>query len=116
MFDSLKSLSQLGPLMARAKEMQAKMAEVQQKLGTIRADGTAAGGLISVTANGHMEIIHVHFSADAARLDAAVLADLTRSAVNEALANVRNLVQREMQGVAGDVDLSGFQKMMGMPS
>ena len=114
MFDSLKSLSQLGPLMARAREMQSKMAEVQQKLGTIQADGSAAGGMISVTANGHMEITSVRFSAGATELDAAVLADLTRAAVNEALANVRNIVQREMQAVAGDVDMSGLQKMIGM--
>ena len=45
-----------------------------------------------------------------------VLADLTRSAVNDALVNVRNRVQQEMRGVAGDMDLSGIQKMMGMPS
>ena len=116
MFDSLKSLSQLGPLMARAKEMQIKMAEVQQKLGTMRAHGAAADGMITVTANGHMEIVNIRFSDDAPRQDASVLADLTRTAVNEALANARRMVQQEMQGVAGDVDLSGLQKMMGMPS
>ncbi|MGC8625359.1 MAG: YbaB/EbfC family nucleoid-associated protein [Phycisphaerae bacterium] len=116
MFDSLKSLSQLGPLMAQAREMQAKMVEVQQKLCTIRADGSAADGLITVTANGLMEIVDIRFSPDASRQDAAVLADLTRAAVNQALANVRMLVQREMQSVTGDADLSGLQKMIGMPS
>jgi DNA-binding YbaB/EbfC family protein len=116
MFDSLKSLGQLGPLMARAKEMQAKMAQVQQKLGTMRATGAAAGGMITVTANGNMEIMDIQFSAEAPRQDPAVLAELTRTAVNEALSNMRMMVQAEMQGVAGDVDLSGLQKMMGMPS
>jgi DNA-binding YbaB/EbfC family protein len=116
MFDSLKSLGQLGPLMAKAREMQTKMAEVQQKLGDIKAESSAAGGMITVTANGRMEIIELYFSPDAVRLEAPVLADLTRCAVNDALVNVRNRVQQEMQGVAGDMDLSGIQKMMGMPS
>ncbi|MDA8377937.1 MAG: YbaB/EbfC family nucleoid-associated protein [Planctomycetia bacterium] len=116
MFDSLKTLSQLGPMLSQAREMQTKMAEVQRKLGTIRAEGTAADGMITVTANGLMEIVDIRFLPDISRQETAVLADLTRAAVNQALSNVRMLVQREMQSVTGDMDLSGLQKMIGMPS
>ncbi|MGN6369785.1 MAG: YbaB/EbfC family nucleoid-associated protein [Phycisphaerae bacterium] len=113
MFDQLKALSQLGPMMAKAREMQAKMQEVQARLPQLRATGTAGGSLVTATANGVMEIINITYATSAPLTDTELLADLTRAAVNQALKNVQELVQKEMQGATGDMDLSALKGLMG---
>lgn len=113
MFDSLKSLGQLGPLMAQARQMQTKMAEIQQKIPALRAFGTAGGGMVNATASGSMEIVEIQFTSEALTQDPELLADLTRAAVNQSLKNIRGMIEQEMQGVAGDVDISAVQKMLG---
>ena len=113
MFDSLKSLGQLAPLLARAKEIQGKMGEFQQRLVNLRATGTAGGGMVTATANGIMEIVELQFSPDAPRQDGELLADLTRAAVNQALTNVRAEIQKQVREITGNLDLSAFQHLLG---
>ncbi len=113
MFDSLKSLGQLGPLMAQARQMQEKMAEVQRKIPTLRASGVAGGDMVKATASGTMEILELQFSPASLAQDPELLADLTRAAVNQAINNIRRMVEQEMQAVTGNVDMSAMQKMLG---
>lgn len=113
MFDQLKALSQLGPMMAKAREMQARMEEMRARLPTLRATGTAAGGLVTATASGSLEIVKLDFSPDALKGDPELLSDMTRAAVNQAIKNVQELVQKQMQEAAGDLDLGAFQNMLG---
>jgi DNA-binding YbaB/EbfC family protein len=113
MFDSLKALGSLGPMMAKAREMQAKVAEVQARLPSIRATGAAGGGMVTATASGTMEIVKLDFSKEAVSGDPEFLADLTRAAVNQALKNVTDIVQLEMQQAAGGMDLGALKGMLG---
>ncbi|HVX86225.1 MAG TPA: YbaB/EbfC family nucleoid-associated protein [Phycisphaerae bacterium] len=113
MFDNFKALSQLGPMMAKAREMQAKMQEVQARLPQIRGTGEAGGALVTATANGLMEIVSITYATSAPLTDTELLADLTRAAVNQAIKNVQEMVQKEMQGAAGDIDMSAFKGLMG---
>jgi DNA-binding protein YbaB len=54
MFDQLKMLSQLGPMMAKAREMKTKMEEMQARLPQMKATGEAGGSLVTVVANGNL--------------------------------------------------------------
>jgi DNA-binding YbaB/EbfC family protein len=113
MFDQFKALSQLGPMMAKAREMQSKMQEVQARLPLIKATGTAGGSLVTATANGLLEITELTYATSAPLTDTELLSDLTRAAINQALKSVKELVQKEMQGAAGDIDLGAFRGMLG---
>lgn len=113
MFDGLKSLGQLGPLMAQARQMQEKMGELQRKIPGLRATGSAGGEMVKAIASGSMEIMEIQFTPEALAQDPELLADLTRAAINQALSNVRALIEQEMQGMAGNVDMSAMQKMLG---
>jgi DNA-binding YbaB/EbfC family protein len=114
MLDQLKALSQLGPMMAKAKEMQAKMQEVQARLPQMRASAEAGGGLVTAIANGQLEIVGLTYATSAPLTDTELLSDLTRAAVNQALRNAKELVQKEMQQITGDMDLGGMRGMLGM--
>ena len=113
MLDQLKALTQLGPMMAKAREMQAKVQAVQARLGTIIAVGTAGGSLVTATANGHLEIVALTYNTSAPLTDAELLADLTRAAINQALRNVKELVQKEMESAADGIDLGAMRSMLG---
>ena len=113
MLDNLKALSQLGPMMAKAREMQAKMQEVQARLPTLRAQGTAGGSLVTAVANGNLEIISLTYATTAPLSDTELLSDLTRAAVNQAIKNAKDLVQKEMEQAAGGMDLGALRGMMG---
>jgi DNA-binding YbaB/EbfC family protein len=113
MFDNLKALSQLGPMMAKAREMQTKMKEVQARLPQIRATGESGGSLVTAVANGNMEIVSIAYATSAPLTDTELLADLTRAAVNQALRNVQELVQKEMSQATGGLDMNAIQGMLG---
>ena len=113
MFDQLKALSQLGPMMAQAKQMQARMQEVQARLPQVTATGTAGGSLVTAVANGNLELVSLAYATSAPLADTELLADLTRAAVNQALKNVKEKVQKEMESVAGGMDMSAFSGLMG---
>jgi nucleoid-associated protein EbfC len=113
MFDQLKALTQLGPMMAKAREMQAKIQAVQAKLPTITATGSAGGGLVSAVANGNLEIVSLIYNTSAPLTDGELLADLTRGAVNQALKNVKEAVQKEMEQAADGMDLGAMRQMLG---
>jgi nucleoid-associated protein EbfC len=113
MFDNLKALSQLGPMMAKAREMQAKVQEVQARLPHITATGTAGGSLVTAVANGQLEIVALTYNTSAPLADTELLADLTRAAINQALKNVKELVQKEMEQATGGMDLGAIQNLLG---
>ena len=49
-------MKNLGQMMKQAQEMQAKMAEMQGRLGEIEVPGQAGAGMISVVLNGKGEL------------------------------------------------------------
>ncbi len=113
MFDSIKALGQIGPMMARAKEMQSRLAEFQKTLVFIEATGAAGQGAVTVVANGRLEIMSFEFSADAPFSDSARLADMCREASNAALVAAQAMVQTKMQEAMGDIDLGAMRSMLG---
>jgi DNA-binding protein YbaB len=106
MFDNLKALSQLGPMMGRIREVQGRMA-------TIRAEGTAGGSLVTAVANGNLEIVSLTYATSAPLTDTELLSDLTRAAVNQALRNVKALIEKEMEQATGGLDLGMMRNLLG---
>ena len=78
-------MKNLGQLMKQAQQMQAKMAELQEKLGGAEITGAAGGGMVSVTTTGKGEVRRVKI--DPSLLDpkeVEVLEDLIAAACNDA--------------------------------
>jgi DNA-binding YbaB/EbfC family protein len=104
-------MKNLGQMMKQAQEMQAKMAEMQEKLVNLEVSGAAGGGMITVTLNGKGEMRAIKI--DPALLspdDVEVLEDLILAATNDARAKVETRVSEEMQKVTGGIELpAGFK-------
>lgn len=111
MFDNLKNVAGLPGMLAKAKEMQAKMQEVQGKLGDLRAEADAGGGMVTATCNGKLELVRLKI--DPTRLDPAkarpedleMLEDLVVAAVAAAQQKAARLSRDEMTKVAEEAGL-----------
>lgn len=49
-------MKNIGQLMKQAQKMQAKMAEMQEKLGAMEVDGESGGGMVKATITGKSEL------------------------------------------------------------
>jgi nucleoid-associated protein EbfC len=101
-----KGFGQMMGLMKNLPKLQAAMAEMQQKLGQISADGNAGAGMVVVTVNGRMEVMKCAISEDAMKLnDREMLADLVAAAVNMALGKAREEVAKANQAMVQEAGL-----------
>jgi DNA-binding YbaB/EbfC family protein len=84
-------------MMRQLQEMQAKMARIQEDLGAKEVVGTAGGGVVKVTADGHQQILSIEINPDVVDpKDVDLLQDLVLAAVNEALDRSRELAASEL--------------------
>ncbi|WP_456409635.1 YbaB/EbfC family nucleoid-associated protein [Oceanithermus sp.] len=91
-------------LLKEAKKAQQKAAEVQEKLTAMTVVGSAGGGLVEVTANGHGHVIAVAIKPEAVDPDdVEALEDLLLVAIQDAQAKAAELAEREMGGSLGQV-------------
>lgn len=90
----------MGQMMRQAREMQAKLQKLQEELGHREVQGTAGGGLVTVTLNGRAEIVRVKIDPSATS-DVEMLEDLLTAAFRDAHRQVQELAQSEMGGFGG---------------
>ncbi|MGE5588904.1 MAG: YbaB/EbfC family nucleoid-associated protein [Clostridia bacterium] len=103
----------MGKMMKQIQKMQADIMRVQEELKGMTVQGTAGGGVVKVTANGHQEIISIEISPEAVDpSDVEMLQDLILAAVNEALRKAQELAASEMGKVAGNMGLPGLPPMV----
>jgi DNA-binding YbaB/EbfC family protein len=72
------------------------MAKLQEELGGVEVTGTAGGGAVSVTADGHQKIRAVTIEPEALEEGAELLADLVLAACNDALDKSRSAAAAQM--------------------
>jgi nucleoid-associated protein EbfC len=103
-FDALKNLGSLPGLMAKAREMQDKMAAVQEELGQKSVSADAGGGLVEATCNGRRELVRIRIDKSRVDLnDTEMLEDLIVAAVRSAQDKAVDLAKAEMQRVASEM-------------
>jgi len=90
----------MGDIMKQAQQMQARMQTLRDELGKREVQGSAGGGMVSVTLNGRGEPMRVQIDAKATA-DVEMLEDLLLAALRDANQKVQEMVQQEMGGLAG---------------
>ena len=99
-------MKNLGQMMKQAQAMQAKMAEMQEKLGQLEVTGQSGAGMVKATLNGKSELRRLKI--DPSLVDpneVEVMEDLIVAAVNDARSKVETAVAEEMKKVTGGLDL-----------
>ncbi|MGI9536621.1 MAG: YbaB/EbfC family nucleoid-associated protein [Desulfocapsaceae bacterium] len=102
----------INSIMQQAREMQEKMAKVQDELASKTVTGSAGGGMVTVQATGKGEILTISIEDEVIdRSEKELLQDLVGGAVNDALRKARELAKSEMSGLAGGLQIPGLTNM-----
>ena len=100
-------------LMKQVQQMQADMQRAQEELAEERVEGTAGGGMVTVTASGSGDIVAISIKPDAVDPeDVEMLEDLILAAVNEAARASQELQQKRLGSLTGGLGGPGG---MGLP-
>lgn len=96
-------------MMKKAKEMQAKLAKAQDEIKALDMVGVAGGGQVRVRVNGSHEVLSVTLKPDVVDpADVALLEDLVKVAVNDAIRQVQAAAEVKMQAVTGGLKIPGL--------
>ncbi|HVJ07389.1 MAG TPA: YbaB/EbfC family nucleoid-associated protein [Acidisarcina sp.] len=101
----------LQEMLEQARQMQE---QVQQKLGQTVVEGTAGGGAVTITMNGRKQVLKVRIdpaavmSLSGSTADVEMLEDLLAAAFNEAGRRADEVVQSNLSGVLGGLNLPGL--------
>ena len=92
----------LGAMMKQLQQVQAEMAEAQEKLKDEVVEASAGGGMVKVKMTGDLAVQGIKINPDAIDPDdAEMLEELVTAAVNEALRAAQELASSRLGGAAG---------------
>ena len=97
-------------LLAQAQQMQEQMQKAQSEIANETVQGTAGGGVVTVTATGTGKIKAIKIAKETIDPDdPETLEDLVLAAVNNALANAEKLANDKLNlGALGDLGSLGL--------
>jgi DNA-binding YbaB/EbfC family protein len=91
-------------MIQQAGQLRERMAEIQKELSSRTVEASVGGGMVTVVANGKLEIVSVRIEKEiASGEDVSLLQDLVRAGVNEALSRSRELIAAEMAKATGGI-------------
>jgi len=99
----------MGNIMRQAQAMQDQLAKIQEQAATKITEGSAGGGMVTVKANGAMEIVSIAINPEVLKSgEGDLLQDMVVAAANDALRKAKDLVAGEMKAVTGGVKMPGL--------
>jgi DNA-binding YbaB/EbfC family protein len=100
-------------LMKQAQQMQAEMAQAQEKLKDEVVTSSAGGGMVKAKMSGDLRLLELTIDPEAAGPeDVEMLQDMVTAAVNEAIRSAQELATSKLGGIAG---LGGGAGGLGLP-
>jgi nucleoid-associated protein EbfC len=93
-------------LMRQVEQMQQRMAQAQEEIAAATVEGSAGGGVVTVTMTGDQEMRAVTIKPEAVDPeDVETLQDLVLAAVNDALQRSKELQAERLSEVTGGLGL-----------
>lgn len=102
----------IGQMMKQIQEMQAKMAEIQEKLSTLEISGQSGGGMVKAVMNGKGEMKKIKIESTIVNpSDVEVLEDLIVAACNDAKHKLEIAIAEETEKMMGGIPLPPGMKL-----
>ena len=96
-------------ILDKAKEIEAKMKESQEKIKNIKIEGVSGSNSVKVTLNGDGEMIKIDISADIIKEDKSIIEDLVVAAHNNAKEKLKLKTTEEISKATGGFGIPGFK-------
>tara|TARA_B100000965_G_scaffold275360_1_gene233260 strand:+ start:783 stop:1100 length:318 start_codon:yes stop_codon:yes gene_type:complete len=96
-------------ILDKAKELESKMKDSQEKIKNINVTGISGGNLVSITLNGEGEIINLDISPKILKEDKAVIEDLIKAAHSNAKHQLKTKTSEEISKATGGFGMANFK-------
>ena len=99
-------------MIKQAQDVQKKMAEAQEKVETLEAEGISGGGIVKITINGKNNVTSVNIDETAIdKNEKEILEDLIVAAFNDARDKIQRKIADEMSSLTGGIKLPPGMKL-----
>ena len=96
-------------ILDKAKELESKMKESQEKIKNINVTGISGGNAVNVTLDGEGEIVSLDISSKILKEDKAIIEDLIKVAHNNAKSQLKSKTSEEISKATGGFGIPGFK-------
>ena len=93
----------------KARELESKMKESQEKIKKITAEGTSGANLVTVILNGEGEMIKLNISEKIINEEKSMIEDLIVAAHNDAKSKLKIKTSEEISKTTGEFGIPGFK-------
>ena len=102
-------MTDFSKILDKAKELESKMKESQEKIKNISVTGISGGDSVKMTLNGEGEIINLDISSDILKEDKTIIEDLIKAAHNNAKQQLKSKTSEEISKATGEFGIPGFK-------
>ncbi len=102
-------LTDFSKILDKAKEIEAKMKESQEKIKNIKIEGISGSNSVKVTLNGNGEMVKIDISPDIINEDKSIIEDLIVAAHNNAKEKLNSKTTEEISKATGEFGIPGFK-------
>ena len=96
-------------ILNKAKELEAKMKESQERIKKIEVIGVSGGDSAKVTLNGEGEMAKLELSSEILKEEKIIIVDLIISAHNNAKSQLKSKTTEEISKATGGLGISNFK-------
>ena len=102
-------MTDFNKILEKAKELESKMKESQEKIKNIQVEGVSGSNSVKVKLNGEYEMLKIFLSDEIMKEDKAIIEDLIVAAHNNAKLEVKSKTAEEISKSSSSFDIPGFK-------
>ena len=96
-------------ILDKAKELEAKMKESQEKIKSIRVEGVSGSNSVKITLDGEGEMQSIEISDQILKEQKSIIEDLIVAAHNNAKSQLKSKTSEEISKATGGFGIPGFK-------
>ena len=102
-------MTDFNKILDKAKELENKMKESQEKIKNISATGISGANSVKITLNGDGELKNIDLSDDVLKEEKGIIEDLIKAAHNNAKSDLKTKTSEEISKTTSDFGIPGFK-------
>ena len=102
-------MTDFSKILDKAKELEIKMKESQEKIKNINATGISGGNSVKITLNGEGEIVEIYIAPETLKEDKTIIEDLIKAAHNNAKSQLKSKTSEEISKATGGFGIPDFK-------
>jgi len=102
-------MTDFSKILDKAKELEAKMKESQEKIKSIRVEGVSGSNSVKILLDGEGELQKIEISDEILKEEKSIIEDLIVAAHNNAKAKLKSKTNEEISKATGGLGIPGFK-------